>query len=36
MFFNSIKQINRLRKKIDWLLSKRMLNICLKVSIEKK
>ena len=32
MFFNSVKEINRLRKKI---LSKGMSNIYLKVAIEK-
>ena len=30
MIFNSIKEINRLRKKINRLLSKRMSNIYLK------
>ena len=34
MFFNSIKEINRLRKEINRLLSKRMSNIYLKVTIE--
>ena len=36
MFFNSAKEINRLRKEINRLLSKRMSNIYLKVTIEKK
>ena len=35
MFFNSIKEINRLRKEINRLLSKGMLNIYLKITIEK-
>ena len=34
MFFNSIKEINKLRKEIN-RLSKRMLNIYLKVTIKK-
>ena len=34
MFFNSIKEINRLRKEINSLLSKGMSNIYLKVTIE--
>ena len=34
MFFNSVKEINRLRKEISRLLSKGMSNICLKVTIE--
>ena len=34
MFFNSIKEINRLRKEINRLLSKGMSNIYLKVTIE--
>ena len=33
--FNLIKEINKLRKEIDRLLSKRMSNIYLKVTIEK-
>ena len=33
--FNSIKEINRLRKKINRLLSKRIWNIYVKVTIEK-
>ena len=33
MFFNSIKEINRLRKEISRLLSKGMSNIYLKVTI---
>ena len=36
MFFNSIKEINRLRKEINRLLSKGMWNIYLKVTIEEK
>ena len=36
MFFNSIKEINRLTKEIKWLLSKGMSNIYLKVTIEEK
>ena len=35
MFFNSIKEINRLREEINRLLSKWMSNIYLKVTIEK-
>ena len=34
MFFNSIKERNRLRKEINRLLSKGMSNIYLKVAIE--
>ena len=34
MFFISVKEINRLKKEINRLLSKGMLNICLKVTIE--
>ena len=34
MFFNLIKEINRLRKEINRLLSKEMSNIYLKVTIE--
>ena len=34
MFFNSIKEVNRLRKKINRLLSKGMSNIYLKVTIK--
>ena len=34
MFLNSIKQVNRLRKEINRLLSKGMSNIYLKVIIE--
>ena len=33
--FNSVKEINRLRKEISRLLSKGMSNIYLKVTIEK-
>ena len=36
MLFNSIKEINRLRKEINRLLSKEMSNIYLNVNIEKK
>ena len=36
MFFNTTKEINRLRKEINRLLSKRMSNIYLNVTIEKK
>ena len=36
MLFNSIKEINRLRKEINRLLSKGMSNIYLKVTIEEK
>ena len=36
MFFNSVKEINRLRKEINRLLSKGMSNIYLKVTTEKK
>ena len=35
MFFNSVIEINRLRKEINRLLSKGMSNIYLKVSIDK-
>ena len=35
MFFNSIKEIKRLRKEINRLLSKGILNIYSKVTIEK-
>ena len=35
MFFNSIKEINWLRKEINRLLSKGMSNIYFKVTIEK-
>ena len=34
--FNSVKEINRLRKKINRLLSKGMSNIYLKFTIEEK
>ena len=34
MFFNSIKEINRLRKEINRLLSKGISNMYLKVTIE--
>ena len=36
MFFDSVKEINRLIKEISNLLNKGMSNICLKVTIEKK
>ena len=36
MFFNSILEINRLRKERNRLLSKEMSNIYLKVTIEEK
>ena len=36
MFFNSIKEINRLKKEISRLLSKGMSNIYLIVTIENK
>ena len=36
MFFNSIKEINRLRKEIKRLLKEGMSNIYLKVTIEEK
>ena len=36
MVFNSIKEINRLRKEINRLLSKGISNILLNVTIEKK
>ena len=36
MDVNSIKEINRLRKEINTLLSKGMSNIYLKVTVEKK
>ena len=36
MFFNSIKEINRLRKEINKLLSKGMPNTHLKVTTEEK
>ena len=35
MFFNSIKEINRLKKEINRLLIKGMSNIYLNVAIEK-
>ena len=34
MFFNSVKEINRLRKELSRLLSKEMSNIYLKVTID--
>ena len=34
MFFNSIKEINRLRKNVNRLLTKGISNIYLKVTIE--
>ena len=36
MFFNSVKEINRLRKEMNRLLSKGMSNIYLKVTTEEK
>ena len=36
MFFNSINEINRLRKEVNGLLSKGMSKIYLKVTIEEK
>ena len=36
MFFNSFKEIKRLSKEINRLLSKRMSNIYLKITTEKK
>ena len=36
MFFSSVKEINKLRKEMNRLLSKGMSNIYLKVIIEKK
>ena len=36
MVFNSIKEIDRLRKEINRLLSKGMSNIYIEVTIEKK
>ena len=36
MFFNSINEINRLRKERNKLLSKGMSNIYLKFTMEKK
>ena len=36
MLFNSIKEMNRLRKKINRLLSKGISSIYLKVTIEEK
>ena len=35
VFFNLIKEINRLRKEINMLLSKEMLNVYFKATIEK-
>ena len=35
-FLNLIKEVNRLRKEINRLLSKEMSNIYLKVTIEEK
>ena len=35
MFFNFIKEINRLRKQVNRLLSKGMSNICLKVLLRR-
>ena len=36
MFFSSVKEINKLRKEINRLLSKSMSNICFKIYVEKK
>ena len=36
MFFNLIKEVNNLRKEINRLLSKAMLNIYLKTTVEEK
>ena len=36
MFFNPVKEINRLRNEINRLLSKEISNIYLKVTIEGK
>ena len=36
MFFNSVKEINRLRKEINMLLSAQMSNTYRKVSAEEK
>ena len=36
MFFNSVKEIVRLRKEVNRLLSKGISNIYLKITIEKK
>ena len=36
MFFNSVKEINRLKKERNRLLSKGMSNIYLKITIEEK
>ena len=36
MFFDSIKEINRLRKEINRLLIKGMSNVCFKATIKKK
>ena len=36
MFFNSVKEIIRLRKEVNRLLSKEISNIYLKITIEKK
>ena len=35
MFFNSVKEINRLKKEINRLLSKGISNVYLKLTIEK-
>ena len=35
MFLIQFKKVNRLRKEINRFLSKGMLNVCLKVTIEK-
>ena len=36
MFFNTVKDINKLRKEINRLLSKGISNIYLRFTIEKK
>ena len=36
MFFNSVKELNRLRKEVNRLLGKGMSNIYLKVTVKKK
>ena len=36
MFFNSVKEMNRLKKEINRLLSKEVSNIYSKVTIEEK
>ena len=36
MFYNSIKEIDRLKKETNRLLRKKMSNICFKVIIKEK